>query len=70
MKFKFSNSRLFKFFKKLFDGDKPENTSKKSETKKVVVENKLRWEDDGGPILEVDDSNPQVEDGEKQSLPD
>lgn len=69
MKYKFSNSRLFKFFKWLFDGDDPENTSK-SEKRKVVVENKLRWEDDGGPILETDDSSPQVGDGEKQSLPD
>jgi hypothetical protein len=34
-----------------------------------VIENKLRWEDDGGSILETNDSIPQVEDGEKQSLP-
>lgn len=42
----------------------------KTEKRKVVVENKLRWEDDGGPILETNDSVAPVRDGEKQSLPD
>lgn len=42
----------------------------KSLKNKVMVESKLRWEDDGGSILETNDSIPQVEDGDKQSLPD
>ncbi|MBL8050452.1 MAG: hypothetical protein JNM46_04465 [Anaerolineales bacterium] len=69
MKYKFSKSKLFDFFKKLFNGDKPEVMSKALK-KKDIVENKLRWEDDGGPILETNNSVPPVGDGEKQSLPD
>lgn len=75
MKYKFLNSRLFNFFRRLFDGNNPESMSQsenmlKSEKKKIVVENKLRWEDDGGPVFETDDSSSQVGDGEKQFLPD
>lgn len=69
MKIKLSEYRLFRFLNRLVYGKKPSNLSK-TEKKKVVVENKLRWEDDGGPILETDDSLPKTGDGEKQSLPD
>jgi hypothetical protein len=69
MKIKLSGFRLLRFLNRLVYGKKPRNMSK-TEKKKVAVENKLRWEDDGGPILESNDSNPQVGDGEKQHLPD
>lgn len=69
MKIKLSSFRLFRFLNRLVYGKKPSNMSK-TEKKKVVVENKLRWEDDGGPILEQNDLVPQGGDREKQSLPD
>ena len=69
MKTKLSRSKLFRFFNRLVYGKNPGNLSE-SEKKKVVVENKLRWEDDGGPILDTNDSIPPVGGGEKQSLPD
>lgn len=69
MKKAISKSRLFRYLNRLIYGKKPSNLSK-TEKRKVVVENKLRWEDDGGPILEANDSVPPEGDGEKQSLPD
>jgi hypothetical protein len=69
MKIKLPTSKLFRFFNRLVYGKNPSNMSK-TEKEKVVVENKLRWEDDGGSILEANDSIPQVGNEEKQSLPD
>lgn len=69
MKIKLSKFKWFRLLNRFLYGKKPSNMSK-TEKKKVVIENKLRWEDDGGPILERDDSIPQVGDGEKQHLPD
>jgi hypothetical protein len=31
-----------------------------TEKRKVVLENDLRWEDDGGPVLEIADPTPRV----------
>jgi hypothetical protein len=69
MKIKLSKFKWFRLLNRFLSGNKPSNKSK-SEKKKAVVEDKLRWEDDGGPILEANDSNPQVGDAEKQFLPD
>lgn len=69
MKIKLSNFKWFRLLNRFLYGKKPSNMSK-TEKKKVVVENKLRWEDDGGPILETNDSVLPVSDIEKQSLPD
>ena len=38
-------------------GKNPGNMSP-TEKRKVVVENDLRWEDDGGPVLEIADPTP------------
>lgn len=61
MKNKFSifNFKLFYFLKQLITNEYPDS---KSEVKKnkVVVENDLRWEDDGGPAVEAADPITQV----------
>ncbi len=53
MKNKFSifNFKLFSYLKQLLTNEYPDS---KSETKKrkVAVENNLRWQDDGGPVVE------------------
>ena len=62
MKNKFSifNFKLFYYLKQLITNEYPDS---KPEVKKnkVVVENDLRWEDDGGPVVKISDSTPQVE---------
>ncbi len=62
MKNKFSifNFKLFYYLKQLITNEYPDS---KSEVKKnkVVVENDLRWEDDGGPGVEIADPTPEVE---------
>jgi hypothetical protein len=66
MKNKFSifNIKFFYYLKQLFTNEYPDS---KSEVKKrkIVVENNLRWQDDGGPVVEitkpigqVDEDNP------------
>ena len=61
MKNKFSifNFKLFYYLKQLITNEYPDS---KSEVKKnkVVVENDLRWEDDGGPVVKISDATPQV----------
>jgi hypothetical protein len=49
---KICNLRLFRYFRRLIYGKNPGNMSP-TEKKKVVVENNLRWEDDGGPVVEA-----------------
>ena len=53
MKNKFSifNFKLFSYLRQLLTNEYPDS---KSETKKrkVAVENNLRWQDDGGPVVE------------------
>jgi hypothetical protein len=55
MKKKFSifNNKVFYYIKQLVYSDNPDS---KSEVKKnkVVVENNLRWQDDGGPVNEIE----------------
>lgn len=53
MKNKLLNSRLLRYFKRLMYGKNPGNMSP-TEKRKVVVENDLRWEDDGGPVVAAD----------------
>jgi hypothetical protein len=54
MKNKFSiySFKLFYFFRQLFTNDYPDSKSE-LEKRKVVVENNLRWQDDGGPVVEI-----------------
>ncbi|MFN8381721.1 MAG: hypothetical protein U0V02_07265 [Anaerolineales bacterium] len=51
-KFSLSNFKLFRYIRQLLGNEYPDS---KSETKKdkVVVEDNLRWQDDGGPVVEV-----------------
>jgi hypothetical protein len=61
MKNKFSifNFRLFYYLRQLITNEYPDT---KSEVKKnkVVVENNLRWQDDGGPVVETSDPTDQA----------
>ena len=61
MKNKFSifNFKLFYYLRQLITNEYPDS---KSETKKdkVVVENNLRWQDDGGPVVETANPTDQV----------
>jgi hypothetical protein len=54
MKNKFSiyNFKPFYFLRQLFTNDYPDSKSE-VEKRKVVVENNLRWQDDGGPVVEI-----------------
>jgi hypothetical protein len=53
MKNKYSifNFKLFSYLRQILGNEYPDS---KSETKKrkVAVENNLRWQDDGGPVVE------------------
>ena len=53
MKNKYSifNFKLFSYLRQLISNEYPDS---KSDTKKrkVAVENNLRWQDDGGPVVE------------------
>ncbi len=53
MKNKFSifNFRFFNYLKQLFTNEYPDSKSE-VEKRKVAVENNLRWQDDGGPVVE------------------
>ena len=61
MKNKFSifNFKLFYYLRQLITNEYPDS---KSEAKKdkVVVENNLRWQDDGGPVVETANPTDQV----------
>jgi hypothetical protein len=66
MKNKFSifNIKFFYYLKQLFTNEYPDSMSEVKK-RKVVVENNLRWQDDGGPVVEitkpigqVDEDNP------------
>jgi hypothetical protein len=68
MKNKFSiyNFKLFSFLRQLFTNEYPDSKSE-VEKRKVLVENNLRWQDDGGPVVEIASStdaagNDQAED--------
>jgi len=53
MKNKFSifNFKFFSYLKQLFTNEYPDSKSD-VEKRKVAVENNLRWQDDGGPVVE------------------
>ena len=54
MKNKFSifNFKLFYYLKQMLGNEYPDSKSEVKK-KKVVVEDNLRWQDDGGPVVEV-----------------
>jgi hypothetical protein len=54
MKNKFSifNFKFFRHLKQLITNEYPDSKST-VEKRKVVVENNLRWQDDGGPVVEI-----------------
>ena len=54
MKKRFSifDFKLFKYLRRLVGNEYPDSKSK-SKKNKVVVEDNLRWQDDGGPVVEV-----------------
>jgi hypothetical protein len=51
-KFSIFNSRFFYYLKQLFTNEYPDSKSD-VEKRKVAVENNLRWQDDGGPVVEI-----------------
>ncbi len=61
MKNKFSifNFKLFYYLRQLITNEYPDS---KSEVKKrkVVAEDNLRWQDDGGPVVEITKPNAQT----------
>ncbi len=54
MKKKFSifNFKLFKYLNQILNNEYPD-TKSEVQKKKVVVEDNLRFQDDGGPVVEV-----------------
>lgn len=54
MKKKFSifNFKLFKYLKQILGNEYPDSKSE-VEKKKIVVEDNLRFQDDGGPVVDV-----------------
>jgi hypothetical protein len=68
MKNKFSifNLKLVYYLKQLITNEYPDS---KSEVKKnkVVIENDLRWEDDGGPAVEIAEPSQMVENQSPQT---
>ena len=50
-KFSIFNSKFFKYLKQLFTNEYPDSKPD-VEKRKVAVENNLRWQDDGGPVVE------------------
>ena len=53
MKNKYSifNFKLFSYLRQFFNNEYPDSKSE-PEKRKVAVENNLRWQDDGGPVVE------------------
>jgi CBS domain-containing protein len=71
MKNKFSNGKLSYFFTPRIHGNvlawvKPTSESERS---KRVIENILRWEDDGGPAFESANPFPQVAEHQLRRVP-
>jgi hypothetical protein len=50
-KFSIYNFKFFYYLKQLISNEYPDSKSA-VEKRKVVVENNLRWQDDGGPVVE------------------
>ena len=53
MKNKFSifNFKMFSYLRQLLTNEYPDSKPE-TEKRKVAVENNLRWQDDGGPVVE------------------
>ncbi len=49
--FSIFNSKFFTHLRQLFTNEYPDSKSE-VEKRKVAVENNLRWQDDGGPVVE------------------
>ena len=66
MKNKFSifNIKFFYYLKQLFTNEYPDSMSEVKK-RKVVVENNLRWQDDGGPAVDI--TRPITQTAEKNS---
>jgi len=66
-KFSIFNFRLFYYLGRLFHNENPD----KFEVGKnrVAVENDLRWQDDGGPAVEIPNPGDQIVDGDNFSHP-
>ena len=45
------NLKLFSYLRQLLGNEYPDSKSD-TEKRKVAVENNLRWQDDGGPVVE------------------
>jgi hypothetical protein len=45
------NFKLFEYLRQLFTNEYPDSKPE-AEKRKVAVENNLRWQDDGGPVVE------------------
>ena len=45
------NFKLFSYLRQFFNNEYPDSKSE-PEKRKVAVENNLRWQDDGGPVVE------------------
>lgn len=54
MKSKFSifNFKLFYYLRQLFTNEYPDSKSE-GKKRKVVIEDNLRWQDDGGPVVDI-----------------
>jgi hypothetical protein len=57
--FSIFNFKIFNYLKQLITNEYPDSKSELKKNK-VVVENDLRWEDDGGPAVEIADPIPQA----------
>ena len=68
-KYPIFNFKLFYYLKQLITNEYPDS---KPEVKKnkVVVENDLRWEDDGGPAVEIADPIPQAAENQSPQTTD
>ena len=49
------------YLKQLISNENPDRKSE-VEKRKVVVENNLRWQDDGGPVVDTRPLNPAIQD--------
>jgi hypothetical protein len=58
MKNNFSINKLFYYLKQLLTNEHPDRKSE-DKKRKVVTEDNLRWQDDGGPVVEITKPVPQ-----------
>lgn len=70
MKKKFSifNLKFFYYLRQILGNEYPDSRSEVKK-KKVVVEDNLRWQDDGGPVVEVAHLTDQAAEDEPPAKP-